>query len=122
MARKSMVMEFGMGTDLHGGDYTRAAVRAVEAVLRRNALTFADALGVPMETMHFKVAIGVARPDRVDTDRVAAVLRHGTAEVSVEEGGMDIPRESGDGAAVLANAAVTVFLDVPEDRIAGAAS
>ena len=122
MARKSMVMEFGMGTDLHGGDYTRAAVRAVEAVLRRNALTFADALGIPTETMHFQVAIGVAQPDKVDTDRVAAVLRHGTAEVSVEEGGMDIPRDSGGGAAVLANAAVTVFLDVPEDRIAGGAS
>jgi Conserved hypothetical protein (Lin0512_fam) len=30
MARKSMVMQFGMGTDLRGGDYTKAAARAVQ--------------------------------------------------------------------------------------------
>ena len=35
MALKRMVLEIGMGNDLHGGDYTKAAVRAVQA--RREA-------------------------------------------------------------------------------------
>ena len=29
MALKRMVLEIGMGNDLHGGDYTKAAIRAV---------------------------------------------------------------------------------------------
>jgi uncharacterized protein (TIGR02058 family) len=90
MARKSMVMQFRMGTDLRGGDYTKAAVRALEAAVRRNSLTVADAFGVSKEKMHVKVVIGVAQREKVDQGAVAAVLPYGIAEVSVEEDGMDI--------------------------------
>jgi hypothetical protein len=38
MARKSMVIEFGSGTDIRGGDYTKAAVRAVEAAIRQRRI------------------------------------------------------------------------------------
>lgn len=34
MALKSMVMEFGMGIDTVGGDYTKMAVRALPATIR----------------------------------------------------------------------------------------
>ena len=30
MALKRMVLEIGMGNDLHGGDYTKAAIRAAQ--------------------------------------------------------------------------------------------
>jgi hypothetical protein len=42
--------------------------------------------------------------------------------VAVEEGGMDIPGESGSGVTVMANAAAIVYLDLPEDRAYGDAA
>ncbi len=114
MALKSMIMEFGMGADILGGDYTKAAVRAVENALRRNGIRFADALGMSKHDFLVKVTIGVTRPDLVDRDRVAAVLPYGQREVAVEEGGLDIPLENVDGNTVMANAVLTVFLDVPD--------
>lgn len=114
VALKSMVMEFGTGTDIRGSDVTKAAVRAVHSALRHNSITFAQAFDVPRESMIVKIVIGVARPDDVDREAVAAMLPYGTAEVRVVEGGMTIERETGPGATVLANAALTVFLDLPE--------
>ena len=32
MALHRAILEMGAGNDLHGGDYTKAAIRAVEAV------------------------------------------------------------------------------------------
>jgi len=113
MALKSMVMEFGMGTDIRGGDYTKAAVRALEAALRQNSITFAQAFGLSGDDMVVRIRIGVARPDEVDKAAVAAVLPYGKADVVVEEGGMDTPQADGSGVTVLANAAVTVYLDLP---------
>ena len=114
MALKSMVMEFGMGTDIQGGDHTKAAVRALENTLRQNSISFAQAFGLPRDAMQVKIAIGVARPERVDKDTVAAVLPYGTAEVTVEQGGLDIPRDDGGEVTVMANAVVTVYLDLPD--------
>ena len=121
MALKSMVMEFGTGTDIRGGDYTKAAVRALGNALRQNSITFAQAFGVPRDQMRVKIAIGVARPDQVDRAAVADALPYGQAEVTVHEGGMDISNEAGTDVTVLANAVVTVYLDLPEDRTRGAA-
>jgi uncharacterized protein (TIGR02058 family) len=113
MALKSMLMEFGMGTDIRGGDYTKAAVRALEAALRQNSIAVADSFGLPREAMVVRIAIGVAKPDLVDKAAVAAVLPYGKAEVTVVEGGLDTPHEDGSGVTILANAAATVYLDLP---------
>ena len=109
-----MIMEFGMGTDILGGDYTKASVRAVENALRRNGIRFADAFGMSKHDFIVTVTIGVTRPDLVDRDAVAAVLPYGAREVTVEEGGLDIPLENAVGNTVMANAVLTVFLDVPD--------
>lgn len=114
MALKSVVMEFGMGTDIRGGDYTKAAVRALHAALRQNSITFAQALGLTGDDMVVKIQIGVAKPDQVDKAAVAAILPYGKAEVIVEEGGMDTPQYDGADVTILANAALTVYLDLPE--------
>lgn len=121
MALKSMVMEFGTGTDIRGGDYTKAAVRALENALRHNSITFAQAFDVPPNTMQVKIAIGVGKPNQVDRTAVASVVPYGQAEVTVHQGGMDVPNEAGTDVTVLANAVVTVYLDLPEGWISGAA-
>lgn len=114
MARKRLAMEVGMGTDLQGQDYTKAAVRALKDALWHNSLTVAPALGYPRESMEVDVEIGVAQPDKVDIAAVAAVLPYGSAQVSVVKGGLDIPSEDGSKVTVMANAAAVVYLDIEE--------
>lgn len=45
MAMKRMIVEIGMGTDLTGADYTKAAIRALKDALWHNSLTVANAAG-----------------------------------------------------------------------------
>jgi uncharacterized protein (TIGR02058 family) len=115
MALKRFAMEFGMGTDLHGQDYTKAAVRALRDALWHNSLSMADAFGFPRDAMQVEVLIGVARPDRVDKVQVAAVLPYGSARVIVEQGGLDIENDNGD-TTVMANAGVVVYFDMEDSR------
>ena len=112
MALKRMAVEMGMGTDIRGTDYTKAAVRALRDALWHNSLNVAAALGKPTDSMVVEVLIGVPRPDLVDRDEVLAVLPHGTGTVEVVEGGLEINNDAGTGSTVIANAAAIVRLDV----------
>ena len=118
MTLKRVAMEFGMGTDLHGMDYTKAAVRALKDALWHNSLSMADAFGFPRDAMQVEVLIGVTRPDQVDTDQVAAVLPYGTARIIVEHGGLDIEKQGGD-TTVMANAAAVVYFDIADAATTG---
>ena len=112
MAGKRMVLEIGMGTDIRGRDYTKAAVRALRDALWHNSLTITRALGVDIDSMRVDITIGVPHPELVDKAQVLAVLPHGTGEVTVVEGGLEIPTEDGTGATVMAHAAAIVRLDI----------
>jgi uncharacterized protein (TIGR02058 family) len=112
MALKRMVMQIGMGTDIRGADYTKAAVRALRDALWHNSLSVADAVGLPVDAMQIEVMIGVPRPDQVDKETVLAVLPHGTGTVRVVEGGLEIPNDGGTNMTVIANAAAVVRLDI----------
>jgi uncharacterized protein (TIGR02058 family) len=59
MAMKRMMVEIGMGTDIRGADYTKAAVRALRDALWHNSLNVAAALGKPTDSMFVEVLIGV---------------------------------------------------------------
>ena len=114
MTFKRMVVEMGMGTDLQGGDYTKAAVRALRDALWHNSLTVAPAFGLPKESMKIEVTIGVNNPNEVDRDEVKAVLPYGQASVVVVEGGLDIMSDCGTKVTVVANAAAVVYLNIEE--------
>ena len=103
MTLKRVAMEFGMGTDLHGMDYTKAAVRALKDALWHNSLSIPTAGGNKIKN----------EPDMVDKGQVAAVLPYGSATVIVEQGGLDIENDSGD-TTVMANAAAVVYFDIAE--------
>jgi uncharacterized protein (TIGR02058 family) len=113
MPLKRMVLEIGMGTDIRGADYTKAAVRALRDALWHKSLTVTDALGQDVDAMRVEVTIGVPHPERVDKEAVLAILPHGTGTVTVVEGGLEIPNDAGTNSTVIANAAAVVFLDVP---------
>jgi uncharacterized protein (TIGR02058 family) len=112
MTMKRVVVEIGMGTDIRGADYTKAAVRALRDALWHNSLNVANALGLETDSMVVDVLIGVPHPEQVDTAQVLAVLPHGTGTVTVVEGGLEIFNDAGTGSTVVANAAAIVRLDV----------
>ncbi|MEA2790917.1 MAG: hypothetical protein QOG73_3323 [Acetobacteraceae bacterium] len=114
MARKRVILELGTGNDLHGGDYTKAALRAVQDAIHHSSLSMIRSLGIDAKTQMFvEVTVGVQRPDQVDTEAVKATLPHGIVTVNAVKGGLDvIDRERGDNA-IIANAAIAVRLELP---------
>jgi uncharacterized protein (TIGR02058 family) len=104
--------EIGMGTDIRGADYTKAAVRALRDALWHNSLNVAAALGKDTDSMFVEIHIGVPRPERVNKEEVLAVLPHGTGSVTIVEGGLEIVNDAGTGSTVIAHAAAVVQLDV----------
>ena len=113
MAWKRVVTEMGMGTDIRGGDYTKAAVRALRDALWHNSLSVKRALGMDVDSMRVEVIIGVPQPEAVDTAQVLAILAHGTGEVKVVHGGLEILSDNGTDKTIIANAAAVVRLDLP---------
>ena len=97
MAKKRVAMEFGMGSSLRQHDYTKAGIRAVENALWHNSLSMADAFGFPKEVMIIDVDIAAQKPDEVDRDAIA---------------GLDIPKPDGQGATIIAHAAIVVSFDL----------
>ena len=120
MALKRMMMQLGMGTDIRGEDYTKAACRAVHNTLRQNSLNVYDAFGVSRDEMKVEIVIGVADPDAVDKEAVGAMLPYGDRTVRVEAGGMNTRKDNGT-LTILANAVVIVYLDLPDGKNWGAA-
>ena len=111
MALVRCLTEMGMGVDVHGRDYTRAARRAVSDAIRHSSIGFFRLLDKTVDEMHVEVNIGIPNPEAVDTAAVAAELPHGQVTVKVVAGGLEVPDERGSDAMVIANAAVLVSFD-----------
>jgi uncharacterized protein (TIGR02058 family) len=116
MTEKRVILELGSGNDLHGGDYTKAALRAVEDAIHHSSLSLIGSLGLDANAMAVEVTIGVQRPDQVDAERVKRALPHGDVTVRVVKGGLDVPSESGRDTAVIASAAVAVRMQLPQAK------
>lgn len=113
MALKRMVLEIGMGNDLHGGDYTKAAIRAVQDAIHHSSLTMLKSLEIAPDDMHVEVTVGVQDPAAVDIKAVAKTLPYGQVTANAVSGGQDVPTEIGGDRAVIATAAIIVRLDLP---------
>jgi uncharacterized protein (TIGR02058 family) len=111
---KRVILELGTGNDLHGGDYTKAAMRAVQDAIHHSSLSLIRSLALDSREMLVEVTIGVQRPDKVDAAAVKASLPHGRVSVSVVKGGLDVPDETSGDIAVIASAAVAVRLDLSQ--------
>ena len=111
MTRVRCVTEMGMGVDVHGGDATKAACRAVSDAIRHSSLGFFRLLGKTAHDMYVDVTIGVPHPETVDIAVVAAELPYGTVTVTAIRGGLEIPGTDGVDAILIANAAIVVSLD-----------
>jgi len=112
MPLKRFILEMGAGNDLHGGDYTKAALRAVQDALHHSSLAFIRSLGLNSKEMQVEVTIGVQEPAKVDAAAVKASLPHGQVTVKVVKGGLDVPEEGNHDKAVIASAAVAVRFEM----------
>jgi uncharacterized protein (TIGR02058 family) len=113
MALKRIILEMGTGNDLHGGDYTKAALRAVQDALHHSSLAFIRSLGLDINAMQVEVTIGVQQPDEVDLEAVRHSLPYGIVTVKAVKGGLNVPAEYSHDMAVIASAAVAVRFDLP---------
>ncbi|MGA0952468.1 MAG: Lin0512 family protein [Candidatus Puniceispirillaceae bacterium] len=115
---KRIILEMGMGNDLYGEDYTKAACRAVEDAIRHSSLILFRSLGFDHADMQVKVTIGVQQPDRVDTAMVAQKLPRGKAEVTAVKGGLNVVDADNNTCSVVATAAVEAYLNInPNDWV-----
>ena len=114
MALKRVILEMGTGNDLHGADYTKAALRAVQDALHHSSLSLVRTLGLDIKAMQVEVTIGVQQPDKVDAAAVKASLPHGQVTVKLVKGGLDVPDDDRNDIAVIASAAVAVRFDFPQ--------
>lgn len=112
MTEKRLILELGTGNDLYGGDYTKAACRAVQDALHHSSLVLFRTLGYDPAQMRVEVTIGVQAPDKVDTAVVATELPRGRAEVTAVFGGLDVHDAALGTTHVVATAAVAAFLPI----------
>tara|TARA_B100000085_G_C18077972_1_gene323757 strand:+ start:79 stop:459 length:381 start_codon:yes stop_codon:yes gene_type:complete len=113
---KRIILEMGMGNDLYGEDYTKAACRAVEDAIRHSSLILFRSLGFDPADMQVKVTIAVQQPEQVDTATVAQKLPRGKADVYAVKGGLNIVDADNNTCSVVATAAVEAFLNIdPND-------
>jgi uncharacterized protein (TIGR02058 family) len=106
-----VILELGSGNDLHGGDYTKAALRAVDDALHHSSLTFVSSLHLDRSSIDVDVTIGVQRPEHVDLERIRGSLPIGNVTVRVVKGGLDVADAEGGDRTVIASAAIAVRIE-----------
>ncbi|WP_296424837.1 Lin0512 family protein [Yoonia sp.] len=110
MTDQRVIIEMGMGNDLHGMDYQKAARRAIEDAIRHSTLPIFESTGLSHTEMRVQVTVGVQEPDKIDCDALVAGLPRGRATVQAIKGGLNVPNAETGDTAVVATAAVEAFL------------
>lgn len=111
--KKRVILELGAGNDLHGRDYTTAALRAVEDALHHSSLTFIRSLKLDKTKIDVEVTVGVQKPELVDLEKIRKALPVGNVTAKAVKGGLDIPDPDNNDPPVIASAAVAVRIEVP---------
>src|SRR5215813_6576848 len=112
VARTRVILELGSGNDLHGSDYTKAALRAVQDALHHSSLSFIRSLKIDKSKLEVEVTVGVQRPERVDLEAVKNSLPVGSVTVRVVKCGIDVVDPENNDPAVIASAAIAVRIEV----------
>lgn len=116
------VIELGVGTDLHGQDVTKAAVKAVRDAISRCCLCgIVEILRLTdLHKMVVKVNVAAPYPELVRTDEVLNQIPFGQKEIVVKKGGMEVAGMLVPGlgdtvdSIVVVNSCVTVYVDLDQ--------
>lgn len=88
---KLFFVQIGTGVDLHGQDITKAAIRAVENAIHYNSMPGLRSVLPENRLDNMKVNIKLAVPcdkDKLDVEKIKAVLPYGQKTVEIIDGGM----------------------------------
>lgn len=107
---KRIILEMGTGNDLHGGDYTKAAKRAVQDALHHSSLSIFATTRFKPADMQIELTLAAQEPDRIDAEAVAATLPYGSVTVRAVRGGLNVPGAVAGDTCVIVNAGVLVRL------------
>jgi uncharacterized protein (TIGR02058 family) len=105
-----MVLEFGMGVDVHGDDSTKVARRAVFDAMHHSSLPMLGDIEAKGGRMIVEAVVGVPNPDSVDLAAVKAEFPHGDVTVRAVAGGLKVAGTD----AMIACAQVMVSVEYPE--------
>ena len=111
MPKARVILELGSGNDLHGSDYTKAALRAVQDALHHSSLSFIGSLKIDKSKLDVEVTVGVQHPEKVDLEAVKKSLPVGNVSVKAVKGGLDVADADNRDAAVIASAAIAVRIE-----------
>jgi uncharacterized protein (TIGR02058 family) len=116
---KRYIVEFGTGVDLHGGDVTKAAKKAVRDAISHCCLCgIEEIIGIDNfnDGMYLEIIIGSPNPENVDKDEILRAIPFGKAKIDIVEGGLSfkglfVPSLGEGSTIVMVNAAITVFVE-----------
>ena len=118
MNLKRYIIELGTGADLHGGDVTKAAQRAIGDAVSRSCLCgLMDIFQFKHpDQMHIRLKVACPYPEQLDRQAVLAAVPFGQVELTVENGGLvteglDLPQLGPGDRIVVALASLTVLVD-----------
>jgi uncharacterized protein (TIGR02058 family) len=111
MPKTRVILELGSGNDLHGSDYTKAALRAVQDALHHSSLSFVRSLKIDKTKIDVDVTVGVQRPEQVNLETIKQSLPLGNVTVTAVKGGLDVADAENKDCAVIASAAIAVRIN-----------
>lgn len=113
MARRRFLLEIGSGVDLNGMDYTKAARRAIEDAMRRTSLCFVEhQMAGSGDRVYVNAIVGVPNPQAVSKEALQDAFPFGQVDLQVVRGGLEFNPGDPEDQPVVANAIVSVEMDV----------
>jgi len=118
---KRYIVEIGTGMDMHGGDVTNAAQKAVKDAISHSCLCgMFDIIGITNPNqMHIEVKVACPYPERLNHQEVLKAVPFGSTQLEAVAGGLSVRGlelpELGEGdTIVVAVAALTVYVEVED--------
>lgn len=88
---KLVFIETGMGTDVHGQNITKAAVRAIKNAIHTNSMPGIRDILPEKSLDNMKINVKLAVPcdrDKLDHEEIKKAIPYGTVTIEVMDGGM----------------------------------
>ncbi len=118
MALQRYIIEIGTGIDMHGGNVTKAAQKAIKDAVSHSCLCgLFDILNIKdPNQMHIHVKVACPYPEELDNEEVLKAVPFGSTEMEVAWGGLlvrglGLPQLGEGDTIVVAVAALTVYIN-----------
>lgn len=117
MEKKRYLIEIGTGVDMHGGDMTGAAVKAVKNAMSHCCMAgIHDIHGAGVKDVALRIKLCCPKPDEINLDEVRETVcfyddvEIVTAEGGASERGLHVESMGSGDTLVVALAIITVYL------------